>query len=125
MKQYKLSKKSQVRSRLMRNMLSSLILFEQIQTTQTKAKALKSRAEKFISRVKSMDDDINLKRYIASELYAGSQEKAYDLSKSIKHVETFRVNNRSGDNSQMMIIKLVIEEVKPKKSADPKAQKKE
>lgn len=122
MKKIKLSKKFQARNRLIRNMVSSLILFEQIQTTPQKAKALKAKAEEFFSKIKKMDNEVNTKRYINSILYGGAQDKAFDFKDSFKHIKTYRIENRLGDNAQMMIVKLIIEEKTPVKKEEVKTK---
>jgi ribosomal protein L17 len=108
MKKIKLSKKFQARNRLMRNMLSSLILFEQIQTTPQKAKALKAKAAAFLDKVGKADNEVNLKRYIASTLYGGSKQKAFDYKDKFGAIKTYRVENRLGDNAKQVIVRLEI-----------------
>ena len=125
MKKIKLSKKFQVRNRFIRNMLSSLILFEQIQTTPQKAKALQAKAGEFFNKISKMDNEVNTKRYIKSVLYGGAQEKAFDYRTSFKHIKTYRVANRLGDNAQMMIVKLVIDDSSSAKKEIPAKKAKE
>lgn len=110
MKKIKLSKKSQVRKRLLRNLLSSVILFEQVQTTTEKAKALKSVFESFTNKIKKMDNEVNAKRYINSVVYGGAKDKAYDYKDKFVGIKIFRVANRSGDNANQSIVQVILSE---------------
>ena len=106
----KLSHKSQPRKRLLRNMLSSLILFESITTTSAKAKALKSEAQSFISKLNKETDAFNLKRMIAANLYGGAKQKAYDMKNDFETVKSYKIDERFGDGAPRMIVKLIIKE---------------
>ena len=94
-------------------MLSSLILFEQVKTTTPKGKALKGEMQSLITRLKSMDNEVNAKRYLASTLYGGAKEKAYDFKDSYKDVRIFRLQKRLGDGADTVLVQLVKLEVKP------------
>jgi large subunit ribosomal protein L17 len=120
MRKLKLSKKSQPRKRLLKNLVSSLILFEQITTTAPKAKALKGEMQSLISKLKSMDNEVNSKRYLASVLYGGAKVKAYDFKDLYKEVKLFKLGRRFGDNAETVMVKLVREETKTAKSAEKK-----
>jgi len=125
MRKVKLSKKNQVRNRMIRNLLSSLVLFEQIQTTPQKAKALKSKASSFFGKINKVDSEVSLKRYISSYLYGGSKQKAYDYRSKFESIKTYKVKNRFGDNAEQMIVKLVFsEEKKAEKTVTEKAKPK-
>lgn len=112
MKKIKLSKKNQARNRLIRNLLSSLILFEEVQTTPIRAKALKAKAESFLAKIDKMDDEVNCKRYIASILYGGAKAKAYDFRKNFEAIKFYKVGNRAGDNAEQTIVRLKTKEIK-------------
>jgi ribosomal protein L17 len=125
MNKIKLSKKFQARNRLMRNMLSSLILFEQIQTTPQKAKAVKAKASSFIAKIKKVEDEVALKRYIAATLYGGSKQKAFDYKDKYTSIKIYRIGNRFGDNAEQVIVKLgLAEEQAPKKETTKKVNTK-
>ena len=108
----KLSRKYQARNRLMRNQLSSLILFESVTTTVAKAKQLKTEAQAFISKLNTSENEVNIKRYINSLLYGGAQMKAYDIRKEVSCVKTYKLDERFGDGAQRMMVKLVVNESK-------------
>lgn len=106
----KLSRKAQARNRLMRNQLSSLILFESVTTTVAKAKALKAEAQSLVSKLNSSTDEVSTKRYISSVLYGGAQLKAFDKRLELLSIRTFKLHERFGDGAPRMIVKLIIKE---------------
>jgi len=123
----KLSRKAQARNRLMRNQLSSLILFESVTTTVAKAKALKAEAQSLISKLNSSTDEVNTKRYINSVLYGGAQLKAYDKRSDFESIKTYKLDERFGDGAPRMIVKLVVaqaKKVEAKKESKPTKSKK-
>lgn len=120
----KLSRKYQARNRLMRNQLSSLVLFESVTTTVAKAKQLKTEAQSLISKLKQSTDEVNTKRYLGSLLYGGAKIKAYDMRDSFDCVKTYRLEERFGDGAQRMMVKLVISQVKKPAEKQAKAESK-
>lgn len=107
-------------------MVSSLILFEQVKTTAPKAKALKSEMESLIFKLKAMDNEVNAKRYLASTLYGGAKEKAYDFRNSYTCVKLYKLDRRLGDGAQEVIVRLEkAQEAKPeeRKPSAVKAKK--
>lgn len=110
MRKLKLSKKFQCRKRLIRNLLSSLILFEQVKTTSQKGKALKGEMESLMSKISKMDNEVNAKRFLGSVLYGGAKEKAFDYRSSFKAVKIYKLERRLGDGAQTVLVKLIKEE---------------
>ncbi len=130
----KLNKTSEHRKALFKNMLNSLIKYEQIVTTLPKAKELKPKIDKVITLGKN--SNLNKKKYLFSKL----QDK-----KSVKKVfETFskryanrkggysrvlKAGFRTGDDAPMAVIELVDRDVnaikidKPKKAESGKKEK--
>ncbi len=106
MRKLKLSKKYSYRNRLIRNLVSSLILFEQIKTTGPKAKAVKAEMESLIAKLNKFSDEVTAKRYLASYLYGGAKQKAYDYKDSFKSVRLYKLDTRIGDGSQVVLVKL-------------------
>ena len=105
MKKIKLSRKSQNRNRMVNNLLTSLILNESVKTTAPKAKALKSAFQRFSSKLKSLDDEVNLKRYIARKVYGGAKAKAYDQRAEFVSIAVHKLHNRYGDGTQLVQVK--------------------
>ena len=118
MKKIKLSRKSQQRKRLVKNLLSSLILFEQVKTTSTKARALKQSGQRLISKIKSEKNIVSLKRCLASELYGGACEKAFDNRDLFQDIAVYKLSKRLGDGANIVIVKLSRIKQSPTKTKD-------
>lgn len=104
MAKLKLSRKFQARDRLMRNQLSSLVLFEKVTTTEAKAKALKSEAQKLVCKINSSKESYNLIRDLKKTLYGGSISKAVDTKGQFESVSIAKLDNRFGDGAKKAIV---------------------
>lgn len=102
----KLSLKHQARKRLLKNLLSSLILFEKIITTETLAKALKRETEKLIGETRKNKDHMSGMRLAKKYLYGGAQQKLIDKKDSYKNVSLYRINKRRGDGASQMLVRI-------------------
>ena len=116
----KLNRTSEHRKALFKNMLNSLIKYEQITTTLPKAKELKPKIDKVIT--------LGKKNTLASkkDLYAKLQDKS-SVDKLIKtlsqryekrkggYSRIIRAGFRYGDDAPMSIIELVDRDVQAKK----------
>ena len=112
----KLSRKKPNREHMIKNLAASLVLYETIETTESKAKEVKSFLEKVIARHKSGDlndirsinaiffDKIAAKKMI-EELISRYQ------SRSSGFIRSFRLKNRLGDNAEMMRLELIDKKV--------------
>jgi ribosomal protein L17 len=109
----KLSLKYQARKRSLKNLLSSLILFEKITTTETLAKALKREAEKLISETKKNKDHMSMVRFAKKYLYGGAQQKLIDKKNSYKNVSLYRINERKGDGARKVLIQIELSGISP------------
>ncbi len=131
----KLNRTSEHRKALFKNMLNSLIKYEQIVTTLPKAKELKPKIEKLITLGKK--PDLNNKKNLFSKLQdKSSVKKIFDtLSKRYAsrkggYSRVLKAGFRTGDDAPMAVIELVDRDLnakkvdKPKK-VDPKKQTKE
>ena len=116
----KLNRTSEHRKALIKNMLNSLIKYEQITTTLPKAKVLKPQADKIITLGKK-DTLINTKALVS---------KLQDISSSNKVKKTFakryekrnggytriiKAGFRYGDNAPMAVIEFVDRDVEAKR----------
>lgn len=115
MRKVKLSLKHQVRERMVRNQLSSLVLHGEIETTLPKARFLKSSAQRFFSRVNSLDALEKIK-YCKTKLYGGASSKAIDMT--VEKVALFKMAQRFGDNALMAKVRLIEKELPEKKPAE-------
>tara|TARA_B100000401_G_C52328036_1_gene494988 strand:- start:44 stop:484 length:441 start_codon:yes stop_codon:yes gene_type:complete len=131
----KLNRTSEHRKALIKNMLNSLIKYEQITTTLPKAKVLKPQADKIITLGKK-DTLTNTKSLISKLQDTKSANKVKKtLSKRYEnrkggYTRIIKAGFRYGDNAPMAIIEFVDRDVEAKKvdrkKKDPiKEQKKE
>tara|TARA_Y100000590_G_scaffold173319_1_gene198173 strand:+ start:1136 stop:1582 length:447 start_codon:yes stop_codon:yes gene_type:complete len=121
----KLNKTSEHRKALFKNMLNSLIKYEQITTTLPKAKELKPKIDKVITIGKKVD--LSKKKYLFSKLQdQKSVKKVYEiLSKRYAnrkggYSRVLKAGFRTGDDAPMAVIELVDRDVNAKKIDKPK-----
>ena len=116
----KLNRTSEHRKALLKNMLNSLVKYEQIKTTLPKAKFLKPQAEKLITLGKK--DTLHTTKLLVSQLQdiqtANKVKKT--LSKRYEkrnggYTRIIKAGFRYGDNAPMAIIEFVDRDVQAKK----------
>ena len=132
----KLNRTSEHRKALLKNMLNSLIKYEQIKTTLPKAKFLKPQADKIITLGKK--DSLQTSKLLVSRLQnkilANKVKKT--LSKRYEkrnggYTRIIKAGFRYGDNAPMAIIEFVDRDVeakrvdKKKKNTEKETNKKE
>jgi large subunit ribosomal protein L17 len=108
----KLSRTSSHRRALFRNLATALFMHERIQTTDTKAKALRPVAEKLITLARR--GDLHARRLAAGQLSdpAVLQKLFADLGPRFKarpggYCRIIKLGRRQGDAAPMSIIELV------------------
>ena len=123
----KLNRTSEHRKALIKNMLNSLIKYEQITTTLPKAKVLKPQADKIITLGKK--DTLHNTKTIISKLQNKELAKKVRniLSKRYKdrkggYTRIIKAGYRSGDNAPVAIIEFVDRDLNAKK-VDKKEKK--
>jgi len=123
----KLNKTSEHRKALFKNMLNSLIKYEQIITTLPKAKELKPQIDKVITIGKK--NDLNNKKKLFSKLQDQSSVKKVfkELSKRYSkrsggYSRVLKAGYRTGDDAPMAVIELVDRD-KAAKKVDVKQKK--
>ena len=131
----RLNRTSEHRKALLKNMLNSLIKYEQIKTTLPKAKFLKPQADKIITLGKK--DTLQTTKILVSKLQdtKSANKVKKTLSKRYEkrkggYTRIIKAGFRYGDNAPMAIIEFVDRNVEAKrvdkKKKDPsKDQKKE
>jgi large subunit ribosomal protein L17 len=132
----KLNRTSEHRKALLKNMLNSLIKYEQIKTTLPKAKFLKPQADKIITLGKK--DNLQTTKKLVSQLQdiKNANKVKKTLSKRYEkraggYTRIIKAGFRYGDNAPMAIIEFVDRDVEAKrldkKKKDPakEAEKKE
>ena len=116
----KLNRTSEHRKALFKNMLNSLIKYEQITTTLPKAKELKPKIDKAITLGKK--NNLQSKKNLFSELQ--NKSSVDKLSKTLSqryekrkggYSRVIRSGFRYGDNAPMAIIELVDRDIQAKK----------
>ena len=134
----KLNRTSEHRKALLKNMLNSLIKYEQIKTTLPKAKFLRPQADKIITLGKK--DNLQSSKLLVSQLQDKNSankvkktlSKRYEKRKG-GYTRIIKAGYRYGDNAPMAIIELVDRDVEAKrvdkkkndiKKETPKAEEK-
>ena len=116
----KLNRTSEHRKALIKNMLNSLIKYEQITTTLPKAKVLKPQADKIITLGKK-DTLINTKALVSKLQDINSANKVKKtLSKRYEkrkggYTRIIKAGFRYGDNAPMAVIEFVDRDVEAKR----------
>ena len=116
----KLNRTSEHRKALLKNMLNSLVKYEQIKTTLPKAKFLKPQAEKLITLGKK--DSLHTTKLLITQLQdkitankvKKTLSKRYEKRKG-GYTRIIKAGFRYGDNAPMAIIKCVDRDVQAKR----------
>ena len=121
----KLNKTSEHRKALFKNMLNSLIKYEQIITTLPKAKELKPQIDKVITIGKK--NDLSNKKKLFSKLQNQfSVKKVFnELSKRYNkrsggYCRVLKAGYRTGDDAPMAVIELIDRNIEARKVDKPK-----
>ena len=121
----KLNRTSEHRKALLKNMLNSLIKYEQIKTTLPKAKFLKPQADKIITLGKK--ETLQTTKMLVSKLQdiKSANKVTKTLSKRYQnrkggYTRIIKAGFRYGDNAPMAIIEFVDRDVQAKRVDKPK-----
>ena len=124
----KLNRTSEHRKALLKNMLNSLIKYEQIKTTLPKAKFLKPQADKIISLGKK--ETLQTTKILVSKLQdlKSANKVKKTLSKRYEkrnggYTRIIKAGFRYGDNAPMAIIEFVDRDVEAKRVDKKKKEK--
>jgi large subunit ribosomal protein L17 len=116
----KLNRTSEHRKALLKNMLNSLIKYEQIKTTLPKAKFLKPQADKIITLGKK--DSLKTTKILVSQLQdiKSANKVKKTLSKRYEkraggYTRIIKAGFRYGDNAPLAIIEFVDRDIEAKK----------
>ena len=123
----KLNRTSEHRKALLKNMLNSLIKYEQIKTTLPKAKFLKPQADKIITLGKK--ESLQTTKMLVSQLQDSKSankvkktlSKRYENRKG-GYTRIIKAGFRYGDNAPMAIIEFVDRDIDAKKVDKPKKE---
>jgi large subunit ribosomal protein L17 len=124
----KFGRKKDHRESMMANLVTSLILYEKIQTTKTKAKETATLADKMITLAKS--GTLSDRRYLLGYLKdKNATKKLFEnfvprfKKRNSGFTKIYKLGHRVGDGAPMVILRfikdetLVTEEVKPENAA--------
>ena len=121
----KLNRTSEHRKALLKNMLNSLIKYEQIKTTLPKAKFLRPQADKIITLGKK--DNLKNTKMLVSQLQdiKSANKVKKTLSKRYQnrkggYTRIINAGFRYGDNAPMAIIEFVDRDIEAKRIDKPK-----
>ena len=121
----KLNRTSEQRKALLKNMLNSLIKYEQITTTLPKAKFLKPQADKIITLGKK--ETLQTTKMLMSKLQdiSSAHKVTKTLSKRYEkrhggYTRIIKAGFRYGDNAPMAVIEFVDRDVEAKRVDKPK-----
>ena len=121
----KLNRTSEHRKALLKNMLNSLIKYEQIKTTLPKAKFLKPQADKIITLGKK--ETLQTTKMLVSQLQdiKSANKVKKTLSKRYEnrnggYTRIIKAGFRYGDNAPMAIIEFVDRDVEARRVDKPK-----
>ena len=124
----KLNRTSEHRKALIKNMLNSLVKYEQITTTLPKAKVLKPQADKLITLGKK--DTLQNTKTLISKLQdkASASKIKKTLSKRYEnrkggYTRIIKAGFRYGDNAPMAVIEFVERDIEAKKIDRKKTEK--
>jgi len=116
----RLNRTSEHRKALLKNMLNSLIKYEQIKTTLPKAKFLKPQADKIITLGKK--ENLQTTKILVSQLQSivSANKVKKTLSKRYEkrnggYTRIIKAGFRYGDNAPMAIIEFVDRDIEAKK----------
>jgi len=123
-----LNKMASHRKALHRNMVTSLLRHERIQTTKAKALEVRRTAEKMITRAK--EDSVHNRRIVSGRLYdEGIVAKLFtDIGPRMKernggYTRIIKLGERKGDAAEVVILELVDYKLETEK--DKKSKKKD
>ena len=126
----KLNRTSEHRKALIKNMLNSLIKYEQIKTTLPKAKVLKPQADKIVTLGKK--NSLQNTRKLISKLQdikiankvKNTLSKRY-MDRNGGYTRIIKAGFRYGDNAPVAILEFVDRDVESKKIDKKKSEKKD
>ncbi len=110
-KNRKLGRKTGPRKALLKSLMNSFIKYEKIETTEAKAKEIKPKIEKLITRSKT--DSLANRRILTSKLTKEMAKKMIEkigpkyTKRSGGYTRIIKTSPRKGDGGKMAIIELV------------------
>lgn len=114
------------RANLFKNLVQSLMVFEKIETTEAKAKAIKGLVDKIINQAKSE----NTRRFVSQFLTQKktSEKLIQDIlprlqSRNSGYTSTVKLGRRLGDGAMIVQMRLLLDQTKEKKVLETDGKK--
>lgn len=108
----KFGRKRDNRNMMIRNLLTSLIIFEKLHTTEAKAKEVKSSIDQIINTAKK--NDLSARRKLHGILlHKNAVDKLFNeiitryTDRNSGYTRSYHMNPRLGDGSKMMLLELI------------------
>ncbi len=108
----KLGRKPDARKRMLRNLITSLVLEERVRTSLARAKAARSAAEKIITRGRK--DTVHARRLVAGSVYGSrAVQKIFNelgpryADRQGGYTRILKLGPRRGDAAEEVILELV------------------
>jgi large subunit ribosomal protein L17 len=108
----KLGRKPDARKRMLRNLVTSLIIEERVRTSLTRAKAVRSAAEKIIT--KGRNDSVHARRLVAARVFGSKAvRKVFEelgpryADRQGGYTRILKLGPRKGDAAEEVILELV------------------
>lgn len=114
----KLGRKPDARKRMLRNLITSLVMEERVRTSLVRAKAARSAAEKIITRGRK--DTVHARRLVAGSVYGSrAVQKIFNelgpryADRQGGYTRILKLGPRRGDAAEEVILELVDSPVEP------------
>lgn len=114
----KLGRKPDARKRMLRNLITSLVMEERVRTSLARAKAARSAAEKIITRGRK--DTVHARRLVAGSVYGSrAVQKIFNelgpryADRQGGYTRILKLGPRRGDAAEEVILELVDSPVEP------------
>lgn len=110
-----LSRNKNERTGLFRNLVASLVISEKIQTTETKAKAIRGLVDKLITQAKSPTAKRLVSQFLINK---PAHEKLINellprlQNRNSGYTSTIKLGRRAGDGAMLVQMSLLVEEAK-------------
>lgn len=108
----KLGRKPDARKRMLRNLITSLVMEERVRTSLVRAKAVRSAAEKIITRGRK--DTVHARRLVAGSVYGSAAvQKIFNelgpryADRPGGYTRILKLGPRKGDAAEEVILELV------------------
>ena len=107
-----LDRRKGAREALLRGLVNNIILYERINTTKAKAKAMRPEVERVVTRAK--DNSLAARRYVSARIYTdGARRKLFEVlaprykERAGGYLRIIPLKRRVGDGAEIVRIEFV------------------